>query len=92
MEKIRAAAIKLPDGTIHVGKHHGDVVQSFPGKGVVREDAVKGVQGFMTTSDRFVERYEASKLAFQARQVPEFTGCLDSTELILHDENYGRDG
>ena len=44
---------------------------------------VKGtcVQGFLTSKDRFVDRKEAGKIAFEQGQIPELTDCLFSEDL-----------
>lgn len=40
-----------------------------------------GVQGFLTSKDRFVDRREGGNVAFAANQIPEHTICLFSEDL-----------
>lgn len=39
------------------------------------------IQGFLTSDDRFVDREEASKIAFEAKQTKEYDGFLFSEDL-----------
>lgn len=39
------------------------------------------VQGFLTSKDRFVDRKEAGKIAFDSKQLSELTNCLFSEDL-----------
>ena len=41
----------------------------------------RAVQGFLTDKNRFVDRGEASRIAFEAGQVGEDDGCLFSEDL-----------
>lgn len=41
----------------------------------------RATQGFLTNTNRFVDRKEASKIAFEAGQVNEDDGCLFSEDL-----------
>ena len=72
MEKIKFAAIKRNDNCIIYGKHHGECIQKSP-FGTCVGDGV--VQGFLTSSDRFVNRKEAYIIAKEAMQFLE--GSLD---------------
>jgi hypothetical protein len=51
-ERITAAALKLPDGTILSGRHHGEAYA----QGGSQETAI---EGFLTESGRFLSRNEA---------------------------------
>ncbi len=45
---------------------------------IIKRDAV---QGFLTSNDRFVDRKEAGKIAFEQKQIIELTDCLFSEDL-----------
>ena len=72
METIIASAIKFEDQTGNVtvltGRRHSDIFRLMKSLGIVysRESAV---QGFLTDSDRFVDRSEAMQIAIKANQI-----------------------
>ena len=91
MVRISAAAIRLPDQRVFVGRMHGDIIQYFPGK-VSIGLANAGVHGFITNEHRFVSRKEAREIAVSAGQVPETITELYSEELMEHDKAYWPEG
>lgn len=63
------AAIQMPDGEIIRGHRHNncyDVVRSRPNAESNRENIVAAVQGFITSTNRFVDRKEAMRLQIAA--------------------------
>lgn len=42
---------------------------------------INNVEGFLTSDDRFLDRKEAGKLAFEIGQIKKFTDCLFSEDL-----------
>lgn len=57
------AAIKMPDGYVVRGHRHGDCIITAIGFARYDKLAVsKGTQGFLTTTDRFVDREEGMRL------------------------------
>lgn len=73
MEKLKCAAIKYKDlngGEWHIeeGMRHAYILLAMHDKGVTY-DKLSAVQGFMTTSGRFVDRVEAIGIAIAAKQV-----------------------
>ena len=62
---IKAAACRTDDGTIYEGKDHSACIKQMAVK------CLKGMQGFTTTEGKFVDRFEAAKIAFEAGQIPD---------------------
>lgn len=75
---IKAAAIKATDGTIHSvprpGKHH-NVIAEMVAIGISPK---KGVQGFLTDQDVFVDRKEACVIAKAHGQIIKKHGSADT--------------
>lgn len=73
MEKIICSAIKfqiIGSEYFHImcGKRHADVFETmFHQK--IEYDKKTHVQGFLTSTDRFVDRYEAAEIALAAKQI-----------------------
>lgn len=80
-EYILCAAIKLfVTDFIVCGHRHSDCIQLFcsiTGHKITSSDE----QGFLTSKNRFVDRREAARIAFEAGQVAELSDCLISEEL-----------
>lgn len=80
-EYILCAAIKLfVSNSIVCGHRHSDCIQLFcsiTGYKITSLDE----QGFLTSKNRFVDRREAARIAFEAGQVAELSDCLISEEL-----------
>ena len=67
MEKIKCAAIKDCNGTIHQGYDHAECFKKMQKDGVTH---IGAKQGFVTEGkERFVNRYEAFDIAEKAGQV-----------------------
>ena len=64
-ETIKAAAWKRNDGIIAVGKSHADIIKNCP-YGTCKEGSISG---FLTSTNRFVDRYEAAKIAVDSGQI-----------------------
>lgn len=85
-ESIKSAAIRMQSGEIFIGQIHADAVTTALQK--YREEEVYGhyKSGFLTSTDRFVDREEALKIAENAKQLKEprheYSGrLLDSDDL-----------
>lgn len=77
MEKLVASAIKFYTADsdypiIMTGKRHADILYSMWKSNILYLKS-RAIQGFLTDTDRFVDRYEAKKIAVAANQliVPE---------------------
>lgn len=73
MEKIVAAAIKFnmredPYPSVWLGKRHADILHKMM-LHQIEYDRTSAVQGFWTSNNRFVDRYEAKIVAVQANQL-----------------------
>ena len=75
-EKIKEAAIKFhlslgeySYDIIITGKNHGTIFQLLSKWGLKRNSRINEIQGFITTNDRFVNRYEALKIAENNNQI-----------------------
>jgi hypothetical protein len=69
-EAITAAAVRAKDGSIFTGIHHGDALEAAEKAGHKADDLI-GLDGFLTSSGRYVDRVEASKIASAAKQIEE---------------------
>lgn len=76
-ERITAAAIKHPSGTVYSvpapGRHHNVIAL------MVKErtgQVMQSAQGFITSTGRFVDRVEARAIATQAGQLLDRDGGL----------------
>lgn len=84
MERIKCSAIKAYVNDYHsifCGFRHADILEyMFNHK--IEYDKTKTIQGFLTTEDRFVDRYEGALIAFDANQIndPNIT-CLYSEDI-----------
>jgi hypothetical protein len=63
-EWIKAAAIQRNDNILAIGKSHAEIIKNSP-FGTCKAGSV---QGFVTNTNRFVRRDEASQIAFSAGQ------------------------
>lgn len=68
-------------------RHHNCLITAFILNGEknltskINEANGKIIQGFLTNLDKFVDRKEAGKLAFEATQISDKTDCLMSEDL-----------
>ena len=93
-ERILCAAILFDDDQVHVhqpknvltgivvcGRRHNNVLATLSALEINRLDYGHRVQGFITNLDRFVNREEAAKIAFQAKQIAKEKKILYSEDL-----------
>ena len=76
MESILIAAIKK-DGEVYTGKRHGDIFKNYKPFGGLNN----GIQGFITNKNRFVDRWEAAKIAYHSGQIKEQKKILFSEDI-----------
>ncbi|MHA1199458.1 MAG: hypothetical protein ACTSQF_09045 [Candidatus Heimdallarchaeaceae archaeon] len=73
----------IKSGLVVLGRrHHNAITTAF----LLNDEkkintACTNTQGFITNLDHFVNRKEAGKIAFEAKQIDKFTDCLMSEEL-----------
>lgn len=79
--KIKCAAIKTKSGQVFEGKNHPVCYQAMQEAGVSRLDTRNCEQGFVTDTDKFVDRYKAAKIAFEAGQTKKLESPLFSEDL-----------
>jgi hypothetical protein len=77
-EKIVAAAIR-EGACVFTGPHHATIIHYIVQCAGIKP--VKGEQGFMTSAGRFVNRYQARRIALNAGQVNTLADSLLSEEL-----------
>lgn len=80
-ERIWLAAIRMQNGTIFTGKHHGDCLLTAIRVNQLDEYIGSNQQGFVTDRYRFVDRHEAGEIAYKAGQIDKPTDCLISEDL-----------
>lgn len=68
-ERITYAAVKFSNGTVLTGRNHGSIISNnaLDPEGI-REYVKKDMQGFLTSTGRFVDRQEAALIAWEAGQ------------------------
>lgn len=66
-EQIYCAAIRRKDGTVIGGEYHGQCFANAKADGLEPEPNCE--QGFITTHNRFVDRYEGLAIAQAAKQI-----------------------
>ena len=70
----------IKHGMVVCGRRHHNIIYTFCElTGEPRGDDC--IQGFMTSDDRFVDRKEAAKIAFAAKQIPEMKRELYSEDI-----------
>lgn len=81
-ENIKAAAIRKNDGTIITGRDHSQIIQSSSYGNCKK----RSEEGFITNFNRFVDRKEASIIAYNAGQIKglEVGDILISEELWFY--------
>lgn len=80
-ERIVEAAIKIGE-RIWTGQRHSDIVPKIIGD---RAKVSEGIQGFMTTTGRFVDRQEAVKIAVKSGQITLPKKCNPQDTLYSED-------
>lgn len=73
---IKQAAIQDKNGTVYVGKRHGEIFAIMPRE--LRRDAI---QGFVTDTGKFVTRKIAATIAFECGQISKLPDILFSEDL-----------
>jgi hypothetical protein len=71
-------------GIVVCGRRHHNclsILYSLLGEKYNSKLAARKAQGFLTSYDRFVNREEAGKIAFEIGQIKEETDCLFSEDL-----------
>ena len=63
------------------GRRHHNCFASLRATGYTKDKSTIIDQGFLTSKDRFVDRKEAGKIAFECGQIKEETDCLFSEDL-----------
>lgn len=79
-EFIKHAAVSAPSGRLYLGKSHAECFK-IAGKFEDQMSSAARNQGFMTTRDRFVDRFEAAAIAFKAGQITNKVEILFSENL-----------
>lgn len=80
LELIKHAAVKSKDGWVIIGKNHAECFHKA-GNMNVKMSQLREDQGFVTDTGRFINRYEAAKLAFNNGQVNKKEKMLFSEHL-----------
>ena len=75
MARLTSSAIKFYIAgdaypTIMTGLRHSDIFEKIYKLGI-KYDKQTAVQGFITSDDQFVDRYDAIGIAYSAGQIPE---------------------
>jgi len=92
---VICAAIWFKDGKVHVHqprnvdkglvvagrRHHNCYLTAFELGEQSTYEKLDNIQGFITSDDRFLDRAEAGKLAFESRQIEKLSPCLFSEDL-----------
>jgi hypothetical protein len=80
---------KVPSGQVIAGWRHGNIIALRPTNPAMN-GGVKCVQGFLTSSGRFVDRWQAMEIAYSAGQVskqvhdnPTYVGDVTSIEASM---------
>jgi hypothetical protein len=77
----------IPNGFVICGRRHhncfttGMIINDGKSINDLNEINGKSIQGFLTSKDRFVDRKEGGKIAFEAGQIKEETDCMFSEDL-----------
>ena len=89
-EAIAAAAVQAPDGRIFTGLHHGEALEKAEAAGV-KADSLIGLDGFLTTKGRYLDRVELAKIASRANQIEEPGTFLENIKSEEGTKGYERD-
>lgn len=77
----------IETGIVVCGWRHGNCIailhELFPNREYIinNKDSKTTIQGFLTSDNKFVNREEAGRIAFNAGQINKKTNCLFSEEL-----------
>ena len=72
--------------TVMCGKRHCDIFEKMHNLNI-SYDKTTAIQGFMTSVNRFVNRYEAADIAFMSGQIKGRVNCLYSEDIWPPEEN-----
>ena len=75
MEKIKSAAIRK-NGVIYTGKSHWIIIEDISLTGMDLSE--NSEEGFITEEEKFVDRCEGAKIAFESGQINFHTERLSS--------------
>ena len=83
--RIISSAIKFqeknsPYWHIICGKRHCDCFEMMFNHRI-KYDKMTHIQGFLTDTNQFVDRYEAAEIAYNAKQISEPLSCLYSEDV-----------
>lgn len=67
--KIAAAAIRMNSTVVFTGPHHHIIIHDIVQMGYAKNVGSNGEQGFLTSTNEFVNREEAGKIAIAAGQI-----------------------
>lgn len=81
IEKLVCSAVRTPK-KIFTGKRHADCYEKIHDAGIYLPDLDFAIEGFVTTHNRFVDRFEAAKIAKASKQIPS-----DSSIVMLYSED-----
>ncbi len=81
-EYIEFAAINRSDGVIAIGRDHAEIIRKSP-YGTCKAGSSTG---FVTNTDRYVDRHEAAKIALAAGQLEKLR-CHGTFGLFSEDIN-----
>lgn len=71
----------IMSGFVLTGRRHNNIFNSLKCLNINRFDLGNSIQGFITSDDKFVNRKEASKIAYEAKQIDKLTDRLFSEDL-----------
>lgn len=74
----------IKQGVVVCGMRHGDCIQTFialTGKRSVEPECGEYIQGFITSQNKFVDRINGAKIAFNAKQIKTLLPYLFSEDL-----------
>lgn len=71
----------IKTGIVMTGRRHHNVFTNMAALGIDHKQYDAMVQGFLTSDDRFVDRKEGGRIAYEAKQIDKPTECLFSEDL-----------
>ena len=83
---IKEAAILLVDGTILTGKRHGEIFRKAKDDNFSVEQFKGHVQGFVDDKNKFYNRKDSGKIAYECGQIKEIINCLMSEDLYWYNK------
>lgn len=81
------AAVKASNGKYYRGHRHSECIQAITARGLTVDKNSKLNQGFITSNNRFVDRYEGAKLQNEAGIVSVRTG-KQIDEILFSEDLY----